>query len=87
MNEVLRDSYIEDCEKCLERWNRVITEHEIPYRLRLPDRRFHRHIGAYAAHRFDPAGHRLTRSSGTSAATNSCPMRKTSPISAICVRR
>src|ERR1039457_3963667 len=33
MNEVLRDSYIEDCEKCLERWNRVITEHEIPYRL------------------------------------------------------
>jgi benzoyl-CoA 2,3-epoxidase subunit B len=32
MNEVLRDSYIEDCEKCLERWNRVITEHEIPYR-------------------------------------------------------
>jgi len=60
MNEVLRDSYIEDCEKCLERWNRAITEHEIPYRLRLPDRRFHRHIGAYAAHRFDLAGHRLS---------------------------
>ena len=61
MNEVLRDSYIEDCEKCLDRWNRVITEHEISYHLRLPDRRFHRHIGAYAAHRFDPAGHRLTQ--------------------------
>jgi benzoyl-CoA 2,3-dioxygenase component B len=60
MNEVLRDSYIEDCEKCLERWNRVITEHEIPYQLRLPDRRFHRHIGAYAAHRFDLAGRRLS---------------------------
>ena len=28
--------------------------------LSLPDRRFHRHIGAYAAHRCDPAGHRLT---------------------------
>jgi benzoyl-CoA 2,3-dioxygenase component B len=38
----------------------VITEHEIPCRLRLPDRRFHRHIGAYAAYRFDPAGHLLT---------------------------
>ena len=60
MNEVLRDSYIEDCEKCLDRWNRVIAEHEIPYRLSLPDRRFHRHIGAYAAHSFDPQGHRLT---------------------------
>ncbi|HUE03361.1 MAG TPA: benzoyl-CoA 2,3-epoxidase subunit BoxB, partial [Bryobacteraceae bacterium] len=35
MNEVLRDSYIEDCEKCLDRWNRVIAEHEIPYQLRL----------------------------------------------------
>lgn len=60
MNEVLRDSYVEDCEKCLDRWNRVIQEHEIPYQLRLPDRRFHRHIGAYAAYRFDPQGHRLT---------------------------
>ncbi len=60
MNEVLRDAYIEDCQKCLDRWNRVIVEHEIPYELRLPDRRFHRHIGAYAAHRSDPLGHRLS---------------------------
>src|ERR1700728_5043635 len=51
MNEVLRDSYMEDCEKCIARWNRVIVEHEIPYELRLPDRRFHRHIGAYSGGR------------------------------------
>ena len=60
MNEVLRDSYMEDCEKCIARWNRVIVEHEIPYQLRLPDRRFHRHIGAYSGGRFDPLGHRLS---------------------------
>src|SRR5262249_12525659 len=61
MNEVLRDAYVEDCQKCLDRWNRVIVEHEIPFKLSLPDRRFHRHIGAYAANRYDPAGRRLTQ--------------------------
>jgi benzoyl-CoA 2,3-dioxygenase component B len=60
MNEVLRDAYVEDCEKCVARWNRVIAEHEIQYELRLPHRRFHRHIGAYSAGQCDPNGRRLT---------------------------
>jgi benzoyl-CoA 2,3-epoxidase subunit B len=38
----------------------VIDEHEIQYQLRLPDRRFHRHIGAYSAGWFDPQGHKLS---------------------------
>ena len=59
MNEVLRDSYIEDCQRCLARWNRVIEEFEIPYRLRLPDRKFHRQIGMYSEGRFDPQGRPL----------------------------
>jgi benzoyl-CoA 2,3-dioxygenase component B len=59
MNEVLRDSYIEDCQRCLARWNRVIEEFEIPYRLRLPDRKFHRQIGMYSEGHFDPQGHPL----------------------------
>ena len=59
MNEVLRDAYIADCEKCLARWNRVIAESGIPFRLRLPDRRFHRHIGIYSQRHFDPDGHPL----------------------------
>ena len=60
MNEVLRRSYIEDCQRCLARWNRVIEEFEIPYRLRLPDRKFHRHIGMYSEGHFDPAGRPLS---------------------------
>jgi benzoyl-CoA 2,3-dioxygenase component B len=60
MNEVLRDAYIADCQKCLDRWNRVIREHGIPFELRLPDRRFHRRIGVYGAHHFDPQGHALS---------------------------
>ena len=60
MNEVLRDAYIGDCRKCLDRWNRVIGAHEIPFELRLPDRKFHRHIGVYGGLHFDPQGKRLT---------------------------
>jgi benzoyl-CoA 2,3-epoxidase subunit B len=59
MNEVLRDAYIEDCRKCLARWNRVIQEHGIPFELRLPDRKFHRRIGVYGNAPFDPAGRLL----------------------------
>jgi benzoyl-CoA 2,3-dioxygenase component B len=59
MNEVLRDAYIEDCRKCVARWNRVIAEFGIPFELRLPDRKFHRQIGVYGGAPFDPAGHLL----------------------------
>ncbi|HZS49564.1 MAG TPA: benzoyl-CoA 2,3-epoxidase subunit BoxB [Bryobacterales bacterium] len=60
MNEVLRDAYIADCESALARWNRTIAGFGIPYRLRLPDRRFHRRIGVYSAGRFDPQGRPMT---------------------------
>ncbi len=60
MNVVLRDSYIEDCEKALSRWNRTIEQFGIPYRLRLPDQRFHRRIGVYGSHHFDPGGKPLS---------------------------
>ncbi len=56
MNEVLRDAYIADCEAALQRWNRTIEEFGIGFRLRLPDRRFHRRIGVYGASHFDPNG-------------------------------
>ena len=56
MNEVLRDDYIRDCERGVARWNRILEEAGLSERLTLPNRRFHRRIGAYAAHRFDPGG-------------------------------
>jgi benzoyl-CoA 2,3-epoxidase subunit B len=61
MNELLRDAYIEDCRRCLARWNRVIQESGIPFELRLPDRKFHRRIGVYANAPFDPAGRLLSQ--------------------------
>jgi len=62
MNEVLRDGYVEDCQKGVERWNRVIERSGIgDFRLRLPHRRFHRHIGVHADQPFDPDGKLLPR--------------------------
>jgi len=56
INEVLRDSYIEDCQRGCDRWNKVIDKASLPFRLKLPSRRFHRRVGIYANHHFDPDG-------------------------------
>jgi len=61
MNEVLRDDYVEDCQRGVDRWNKTLEKYGLSERLRLPSRRFHRHIGAYAGHRFDPDGTRITQ--------------------------
>ena len=56
MNEVLRDAYVADCQRGVDRWNRAIAAHGVSFELRLPSRRFHRHVGVYAAMRTDPSG-------------------------------
>jgi benzoyl-CoA 2,3-dioxygenase component B len=58
MNEVLRDAYIEDCEKCLARWNKRLAGTGVA--LTLPSRRFHRRQGMFAGAHFDPAGGLVT---------------------------
>jgi benzoyl-CoA 2,3-dioxygenase component B len=56
MTEVLRDAYVEDCQRGVDKWNRTIASHGIDFKLTLPSRRFHRHIGIYAGTKFDPSG-------------------------------
>ena len=60
MNELLRDAYIQDCERALERWNHTMERFGIGFRLRLPDKRFHRRIGIWGGRHFDPWGRPLT---------------------------
>src|SRR5262249_53417339 len=38
MNEVLRDCYVEDCQRAVDKWNRTIERAGISYRFRLPSR-------------------------------------------------
>lgn len=61
MNEVLRDAYVEDCARGVERWNKRLAEAGLGERLRLPSKRFYRHIGIYAGLPFDPEGRALSR--------------------------
>ena len=56
MNEVLRSSYIRDCELGLKRWNRQLERSGIAFRLTLPSSRFNRTIGVWSAASCDPAG-------------------------------
>ena len=48
MNAVLRDEYIEDSQRGVERFNKVLADHGIDYAFKLPSPRFHRKVGAYA---------------------------------------
>jgi benzoyl-CoA 2,3-dioxygenase component B len=61
MNEVLRDQYVEDCQRGVDRWNKHLAEAGLSERLRLPSKRFCRHIGLYAEMPFDGDGHLLGR--------------------------
>jgi benzoyl-CoA 2,3-dioxygenase component B len=56
MNEVLRDSYIEDCQRGCDRWNKVIERAGLDFRLSIPSRRFHRNVGIYGGAHFNPDG-------------------------------
>ena len=56
MNEVLRTSYVRDCELGLKRWNRQFERAGMAQRLVLPSPRFHRTIGVWAGVHCDPNG-------------------------------
>ncbi len=56
MNEVLRDAYVDDNQRGMDRWNKVIRDAGIDYELQLPSRRFNRKMGIHTGHFFDLAG-------------------------------
>ena len=61
MNEVLRDEYVEDSQRGVDKWNKAIEAAGYAFRLKLPSRRFHRQGGIYAGLHFDPEGNPLTK--------------------------
>ena len=69
MNEVLRDQYVVDCQRAVDKWNRtlerILGDRAATSRLRLPSRRFNRRIGAYsldAGNYFDIDGNLISAS-------------------------
>ncbi|HET7364477.1 MAG TPA: benzoyl-CoA 2,3-epoxidase subunit BoxB [Burkholderiales bacterium] len=61
LNEVMRESYLKDCEIGLKRWNRMIERAGHAFRLSLPSSRFRRQIGPWAGQPVDPHGKLVAR--------------------------
>jgi benzoyl-CoA 2,3-dioxygenase component B len=62
LNEDLRENYIEDCRKGVDRWNRTIAGAGVDVRLELPHVGFNRRVGTFAGHHVSPSGRLLTGS-------------------------
>jgi len=62
LNEVMRESYLKDCEIGLKRWNRTIERAGYDLRLTLPSSRFRRSIGPWAGIPVDPQGKQVDKS-------------------------
>jgi benzoyl-CoA 2,3-dioxygenase component B len=58
LNETLRDDYVADCRKGLDRWNRTLAA--VGCELVLPHAGFHRAVGEFAPHRVSPDGRLLS---------------------------
>jgi benzoyl-CoA 2,3-epoxidase subunit B len=61
LNEVMRESYLKDCEIGIKRWNRLIERAGFAARLILPSTRFRRSIGAWAGLPVDPQGNLISK--------------------------
>ncbi|MFT7623362.1 MAG: benzoyl-CoA 2,3-dioxygenase component B [Myxococcota bacterium] len=60
MNLVLRDAYVEDCERALRKWNETLADAGLSERLYLSHERFNREMGIYSGLHFDVQGDPLT---------------------------
>src|SRR3954452_5364966 len=61
LNEVMRTSYVKDCEIGVKRWNMQIQRAGYDLRLTLPSPRFRRSIGAWVSVPTDPQGQPISR--------------------------
>ncbi|MDH3683672.1 MAG: benzoyl-CoA 2,3-epoxidase subunit BoxB [Acidimicrobiia bacterium] len=57
LNETLRDDYTVDCQKGLDRWNRLLAD--VDLELTLPHGGFHRAVGTFAGRAVSPDGRLL----------------------------
>jgi benzoyl-CoA 2,3-dioxygenase component B len=73
LNETLREDYIEDCQKGVERWNRTLADAHIDVRLRLPHVGFHRAVGTFRGHHVSPDGRVLSEEEWITSASRWLP--------------
>jgi benzoyl-CoA 2,3-dioxygenase component B len=54
VNLDVRNAYVEDCQAAVDKWNRLVADLGVEFRL--PSARFRRSVGTFAAASFDPDG-------------------------------
>jgi len=54
VNLEVRNAYAADCQNALDKWNKLVEDLGVVFRL--PSDRFHRAVGTFAGHPFDPNG-------------------------------
>ena len=59
LNMRLRDDYVRDCQRGVERWNQIISRQSIDYSLTLPHVAFNRRIGEFSRVYVSPDGELL----------------------------
>jgi benzoyl-CoA 2,3-dioxygenase component B len=52
----LRDDYSKDAAGGVGRWNKIIQKAGVEFELKLPHESFHRQIGVFSGHNFNPEG-------------------------------
>ena len=62
VNERLRDDYVKDSQRGIDRWNGVLESHGVDFRFTLPHRFFNRHIGTSAGINVSPHGEVISES-------------------------
>ncbi|MEY2402426.1 MAG: benzoyl-CoA 2,3-epoxidase subunit [Ilumatobacteraceae bacterium] len=71
LNETLRDDYVADCQKGVDRWNRALAV--VGASLKLPHAGFNRAVGTFARRRISPAGAILTDAEWDASASSWLP--------------
>ncbi len=61
INERLRNDYRDDCQRGVDRWNKIISEAGIEYSLTLPHTAFNRNIGTFRNMYFTPEGKPISK--------------------------
>ena len=61
VNERLRDEFIEDCQRGVDRWNRIISQQGVDFQLGLPHRGFNRRVGVFSGVAVSPEGRIVTQ--------------------------
>ncbi len=60
VNEMVRQGYVDDCNRGVTRWNRMIRKAGHDFEIKLPSTRFRRSVGPWATTTVDPEGKAIT---------------------------